>query len=545
MDDNAFREAATASIDEIIKYYASLGGRPVVSTVEPGYLRKLLPDAAPEQGEAWDVIRQDVEDKIVPGLTHWQSPNFFAFFPCPSSYPSILGELYSATFAAAAFNWICSPAITELETVVLDWLAQLLGLPEEYLSTGPTRGGGVIHGTASEAVMTMMTAAADKYLRAALAADHAGFETLSDEEQEDLRAARRARLVALGGGTAHSSAKKAAQVLGLRYRSIPAPAANGYAINGDGLRATLAKVRAAGLEPFFLSTTFGTTDTCAVDDFASIADVLDADLAAQVAAGRDAAASDIWVHVDGAYAGSALVAPETRATMCPAPRDPADPNSEPTGTAVLRRFHSFNMNMHKWLLTNFDCSCAFVRDRRWLVDALGADAHYYKNDYSDGGLVTDYRDWQLPLGRRFRSLKAWFVLRTYGGEGLRAYIRRSISLGERFADSLKARPDLFEIITGPQFALTVFRAAKRTPDEPLEVTSARTRRVCELVNGGGKIWVTGTTLEGNTAAIRVMTGNFSTHTEHVDGASKIFVETAEKVLAEEKTKSSESLNKQF
>ncbi|CAK7236530.1 hypothetical protein SBRCBS47491_009667 [Sporothrix bragantina] len=537
MDDNAFREAATASIEEIINYYATLGQRPVVSTVEPGYLRKLLPDAAPEKGEAWEAIRRDVEDKIVPGITHWQSPNFFAFFPCPSTYPSILGELYSATFAAAAFNWICSPAVTELETVVLDWLAQLLGLPEEYLSTGPTRGGGVIHGTASEAVMTMMTAAADKYLRAVLAADHAGFDALSEEEQEDLRAARRSRLVALGGGTAHTSAKKAAQVLGLRYRSVPAAASNGFRINGDGLRETLAKVRAAGLEPFFLSTTFGTTDTCAVDDYVSIAAVLEADRDAQVAAGRDATASDIWVHVDGAYAGSALVAPETRASMCPAPSDPSDPNSAPIGTAILRRFHSFNMNMHKWLLVNFDCSCVFVRDRRWLVNALGADAHYYRNDYSDGGLVTDYRDWQLPLGRRFRSLKVWFVLRTYGGEGLREYIRRSISLGERFAAGLTNRPDLFEIITGPRFALTVFRAAPLTPDEPREVTSARTRRLCELVNGGGKIWVTGTTLDGDMAAIRVMTGNFSTHKEHVDGASKIFVETAEKVLAEEKAMS--------
>lgn len=538
MDDNQFREAATASIEEIIKYYATLGERPVVSTVEPGYLRKLLPETAPEKGEAWDLIRSDVEDKIVPGLTHWQSPNFFAFFPCPATYPSILGELYSATFAAAAFNWICSPAITELETVVLDWLAQLLGLPEEFLSTGPTFGGGVIHGTASEAVMTMMTAAADKYLRAALAADHPDFATLSEEEQEDLRSLRRSKLVALSGGTAHSSAKKAAQVLGLRYRSVPAPASDGYSMTGASLKAVLDKVRAAGLEPFFLGTTFGTTDTCAIDDFPSIVKVLDADRDAQIAAGRSPEVADIWVHVDGAYAGSALVAPEQRASMCPSPSNPEDPSSEPVGTAVLRRFHSFNMNMHKWLLVNFDCSCAFVRDRSWLVNALGADAHYYKNDYSDGGLVTDYRDWQLPLGRRFRSLKMWFVMRTYGGEGLRTYIRRSISLGERFADGLKSRPDLFEIITGSRFALTVFRAAKLTPDEPLEVTSARTRRVCELVNGGGKIWVTGTTLDGNVAAIRVMTGNFSTQTEHVDGASKIFVDTAEQVLKEEKAKAS-------
>ncbi len=501
-----------------------------MSTVEPGYLRKLLPEAAPEQCEPWAAIRRDIEAKIEPGITHWQSPNFFAFFPCPSSYPSILGELYSATFAAAAFNWICSPAITELETVVLDWLARLLGLPDEYLSTGPTRGGGVIHGTASEAVMTMMTAAADKYLRAVLAADHPGFAGLSADDQEDLRAARRARLVALGGGTAHSSAKKAAQVLGLRYRSVPAPAADGYCMTGASLRATLATVRAAGLEPFFLSTTFGTTDTCAVDDYAGIVEVLDADRDAQLAAAGDdaaaaakaAATSDIWVHVDGAYAGSALVVPEQRECMCPT-----------LGTGVLRRFHSFNMNMHKWLLTNSDCSCAFVRDRRWLISALGVNAHYYRNDYSDGGLVTDYRDWQLPLGRRFRSLKVWFVMRTYGAEGLRAYIRRSIRLGERFAAAIAARPALFDILTPPRFALTVFRCAPRAPGEPVEATSARTRRVCELINGGGKIWVTGTTLEGSVSAIRVMTGNFSTHEEHVDGAIAVCVEAAEQVLREE------------
>ncbi|EFX03049.1 aromatic-l-amino-acid decarboxylase [Grosmannia clavigera kw1407] len=521
MDANDFRQAATATIEEIIQYYGSLGGRPVVSTVEPGYLRRLLPAAVPEQGEPWSAIQADVEDKIVPGLTHWQSPNFFAFFPCPSSYPSILGELYSATFAAAAFNWICSPAITELETVVMDWLVQLLGLPADFASTGPTAGGGVIHGTASEAVLTMMTAAADKYLRAVLADAVVG---CSDEAVEDLRADRRGRLVALGSAAAHSSTKKAARILGLRYRSVPVAPADGYRMTATALRQTLADVRAAGLEPFFLTATFGTTDTCAVDDFAGIADVLEQDRRLAQQQSQKQTLPEVWVHVDAAYAGSALVLPDQQAAFAPAA----------AGTDILRRFHSFNFNMHKWLLTNFDASCVFVRRRRWLVDALSADAHYYRNDYSDGGLVTDYRDWQLPLGRRFRSLKIWFVLRTYGRDGLRAYISRSIRLGERFAAALP--PDLFDIITGPRFALTVFRCAPRDPAEDPAATSDRTRRVYEAVNAGGQIWVTSTSLEGKGAAIRVMTGNYLTEEKHVDGAIAIFIAAARQALADEDKK---------
>ncbi len=230
------------------------------------------------------------------------------------------------------------------------------------------------------------------------------------------------------------------------------------------------------------------------------------------------------MHVDAAYAGAALLCPEFRTAV--------------GGTDVLARFHSFNTNMHKWLLTNFDASCAFVRDRRWLAAALGgADAHVYRNAFSDGGLVTDYRDWQIPLGRRFRSLKVWFVLRSYGAAGLRAYVRRSVGLGEAFAAGLRARPDLFEILTGPAFALTVFGMvgdASSSNDSDSETTrqsNDRTLRLYEAVNASGRLWVTSTRLVGGTRfAIRVMTGNRLTEDTHVQAAVRLMVETAEGIV---------------
>ncbi|KAK0637254.1 pyridoxal phosphate-dependent transferase [Bombardia bombarda] len=501
MDSKGFREAAISSIDEIINYYDNIGDRDVVSTVEPGYLRKLLPSEAPEAGEPWGDIQRDIEAKILPGITHWQHPGFHAFFPCATSYPSILGELYSSALSGACFNWICSPAVTELETIVLDWLAKLLGLPECFLSTGPTRGGGVIQGSASEAVLTAMVAARDKYLRETVPAD------LDEEAREDAIAHKRSRMVALATTMTHSSTKKAAIILGTRFKAVPVHAKDSYALTGPVLAAALADCRARGLEPFFLAATLGTTDTCAVDDFAGITSAL-ADF---VPAGSP---GEVWVHVDAAYAGAALVCPEVQTA---------------TGINLVSGFHSFDMNMHKWLLTNFDASCLFVRDRNWFIQALSINQAVYSNAATDGGLVTDYREWQIPLGRRFRSLKIWFVLRSYGASGLQAYIRRTTQLGEDFASWVRDRPDLFEILTGPSFALTVFRMAGRTEDDTLEQRNAMTKALCEKINGTGKMWVTSTLLDGK-FAIRMMTGVRLTEKEHVELAFKTFVDTAEDIL---------------
>lgn len=481
----------------------------------------MLPESPPQDGESWDVIRKDIDTKIVPGLTHWQSPNFFAFFPCPASYPSILGELYSAAFSAASFNWICSPAVTELETIMLDWVAQVTGLPDVYHSTGPTRGGGVIQGSASEAVLTMMVAARDKYLRDTLPAPG----SLPEEEYEDLDMRKRSKLVALGSEAAHSSTKKAAKILGVRYVAVPTSSASNFAMTGDALKETLEKCKAKGLEPFFLTATLGTTDTCAVDDFGAIADVLSTFRATPDAETNGAAATngttpatatrkgEVWVHIDAAYAGSALVTPEAQ---------------ESVGVHHLAHFHSYNFNMHKWLLTNFDASCVFVANRSWLESSLGSELHVYRNTYSDGGLVTDYRNWQIPLGRRFRSLKIWFVMRSYGVEGLRKYIRRGVSQGEMFAGRLRERPDLFEIITGPAFALTVFRLAPQGVESE-EKKSELTRALYEDVNRSGKLWLTSTVLEGK-FAIRVMTGNITTEEQHVKAAHELILSTAERVI---------------
>lgn len=522
----------------VADYYENITDHSVVSQVEPGYLRRLLPDAAPQDGEPWDAIRRDMDDKIVPGLTHWQSPGFLAFFPCPSSYPSILGELYSAAFAGACFNWVCSPAVTELETIVLDWLARGLALPETYLSTGPTRGGGVVMGSASEAVLTVMVAARDKYLRETLPPAGEGDGTVvTEEELDEMTVRKRGRLVALGSAACHSGTKKAARILGVRYAAVPVSSATGFAMTGPALAETLKMCRARGWEPFFLTTTLGTTDTCAVDDFGAIADVLDAHARGFPPAdhGYDGAAGEsecevlpprrrkkgeVWVHVDAAYAGAALVTPEARSAVGPMHH--------------LGRFHSFDTNMHKWLLTNFDASCLFVADRRWLEAAMGGGAdmymHVLRNAHSDGGLVTDYRDWQVPLGRRFRALKIWFVLRSYGVGGLQGYIRRGVRLGEVFAGLVGGRADLFEVVTGPAFALTVFRMACGGVSE--ERREESTRRLYEEVNKSGNIWVTGTVLEGK-FAIRVMTGNRLTEEKHVRAAFDLFQATAERIVNEE------------
>jgi aromatic-L-amino-acid/L-tryptophan decarboxylase len=252
----------------------------------------------------------------MPGLTHWQHPKFMAFYPANASFPGILGEMYSSAFTAAAFNWICSPAITELETVMLDWVAEMLNLPECYQSKG--KGGGIIQGTASEVIATIMVAARERALERAAK----GLETLAAEDKKD---SIRSKLVALGSEQAHSSTQKGALIAGTKFRPIPVYKADGYSMRGGTVKGLLEQCRSAGLIPYYLTVSLGTTGVAAVDAFEEIAKVIKE-------------WPDVWVHVDAAYAGSALALPEYQHL-----------------TKSFGSFDSFDVNMHKWMLTNFDC----------------------------------------------------------------------------------------------------------------------------------------------------------------------------------------------
>lgn len=522
MSSDEFTIAANSSVSEISRYYENIQDQPVLPSISPGYLRELLPSEAPEDGESWSSIQSDISSKIMPGITHWQSPNFMAFFPASSTYPGMLGELWSAALTAPAFNWLCSPAITELETIVLDWLGQMIALPSEFLSKGT--GGGVIQGSASEAVVTVMVAARERYIKRVVEKEG----ITGDEEKEDRMCELRAKLVALGSKQSHSSTQKAAIIAGTRYRSIDSHHEDNFALRGAELRKTMEICRAKGMEPYFLTVTLGTTNTCAVDDFAEIAAVK-----------KDY--PELWIHVDAAYAGAALILPEYQHL-----------------TKHFSAFDSIDMNMHKWLMTNFDASCLFIQQRRDLIDALSITPAYLRNQYSDSGLVTDYRDWQIPLGRRFRALKIWFVLRSYGVKGLQAHIRHHIKLGDMFADLVRSRSDIFELLVPPAFALTVLTAKpKRTsstpahalgngtdprPDqdrhvamlpeqseEQLKIANETTKAVYELVDSKKEIFLTSSII-GGVYAIRVVSANPLADEKHVRRAFDILVEAATEVL---------------
>lgn len=470
-----------------------------------------------------------------------QSPNFMAYFPALASYPSMLGELYSAAFTAPAFNWQCSPAVTELETIVLDWLARLMNLPACFLSQG--EGGGVIQGSASEAIVTVMVAARERAVKELC-------EGLEGKELEQKEARIRAHLIALGTSESHSATAKAAMIAGVRYRAIPLHMEDDLALTGKGLEDVLVECMEAGLEPFYLTTTLGTTSTCATDRFGEIKEVARSH-------------PRLWIHVDAAYAGAALICEEYQDV-----------------TQHFDGFNSFDMNMHKWLLTNFDAryafssdrsqlslplrapsflSCLYVKKRTDLTSALSINPAFLTNPFSASGLVIDYRDWQIPLGRRFRALKIWFVLRTYGVAGLQAHIRQTVIRGLKFHSWVLDRPDLFRVLVPPAFALTVLTVVpgpqplaagvspglnnRNTPverpgeikHEELSTSSGDmdraneiTRLVYEKINAGGEIFLTSTVVKG-VYAIRVVSANPKASEEHLRKAFDILVKTVEEI----------------
>jgi aromatic-L-amino-acid decarboxylase len=561
MSPDEFRRAGHAMIDWIADYWgglaadASAGAQPkfpVLSRASPGDLLAQLPAGAPESGEAWDAIAADVDRLIMPGITHWQSPHFYAYFPASASFPGVLGELLSAGLGVNGMLWATSPAATELELRVVDWVARLLGLPDKFLNgaaggsrrSGPPdardvpsciepsprdralrqaapAGAGAIQGTASESALIAMLAARARALWADPAPDPDSL-TLYTSTQ------------------AHSSIIKAAMIAGLarspddrrRVRLIGTDAA--YAMDPATLRDAIASDLAAGLRPFYICATVGTTSSTAIDPVRAIGEI--------------AHRHTIWLHVDAAHAGAAAICPEFRHLLDGV--DLAD---------------SLCFNPHKWLLTNFDCDLFWTSDRASLERALSITPEYLRTTASPGGTgvppVTsggtgvppvsaapaepdpppsagtgatsvppfdpvDLRDWQVPLGRRFRALKLWFVLRRYGAANLRAHVREHVRLAALFESWVRADAR-FELLAPRTLNLVCFRLKGPSGgDGP--TTDMVNRNLLNRLNASGKIYLTHTVLprrphgpDGpppSAFTLRFCVGSAATREEHVRAA---------------------------
>jgi aromatic-L-amino-acid decarboxylase len=473
MTPEEFRRHGHAVVDWVADYWAGLARLPVQSPDPPGTVTGRLPAAPPVDGEGFDRILADLDEVVTPGLTHWQHPGFFGYFPANTSGPSVLGDLVSSGLGVQGMLWSTGPACTEVETVMLDWLAQLLDLPARFRSGGG--GGGVIQDSASSATLVATLAALHR-------ASGGGWRARGLDRPYTVYTSTQG----------HSSIDKAARIAGLGAAHVRVVEVDGatLAMRPDALRAALAADRAAGATPALVVATVGTTSTAAVDPLPAVGQLC-----------REYGA---WLHVDGAYAGAAAVCPEFRGMH--------------EGLALA---DSYCFDPHKWLLTGFDCDAFWVADRAELTDALTVLPEFLRNAASESGEVIDYRDWQVPLGRRFRALKLWFVLRWYGAEGLRAHIRESVALAGEFADLVRA-DQRFEIVAPPALSLVCFRL--RDADEP---TSAELLR---RVNATGECFLTHTSVHGR-HAIRFAVGSPYTRREHVAAAWRRLAETATDLLA--------------
>lgn len=458
MSPEEFRKWGHAVVDWVAEYQERVERLPVLSQVKPGQIRAQLPVSPPEHAEAFETILADMDRLILPGITHWQSPNFFAFFPANNSGPSILGELIAAGLGVQGMLWLTSPACTELETHVMDWMADMVGLPEVFTSRG--KGGGVIQDSASSAVLCAIVAARER------ATGGAGNERGCAGD-----------LTAYTSTQAHSSVEKGVRIAGIGRGNLRLIEVDGkFAMRPGALVEAVRKDREAGRKPFFVSATVGTTSSNGFDPLAEIGQVC-----------RD---QRLWLHVDGAMCGAAAICPEFRYLM-----------------AGIEGVDSYAFNPHKWMFTNFDCDCFFVADRAALIRALSVLPEYLRNRATESGAVIDYRDWQVSLGRRFRALKLWFVIRHYGLEGLRHHLRRHVQLAQEFARWVRQSEE-FELLAPAPLNLVCFGHRKGND---------ASRELLERLNATGKLYLTHTVLNGR-YALRMCIGQTWTEERHVKEA---------------------------
>ncbi|KAI0031279.1 pyridoxal phosphate-dependent transferase [Vararia minispora EC-137] len=485
MDIEEFRKAGYDAIDRICEYYYSLREYPVVPQVQPGFLKKALPNTAPGAGEPWSNIVDDYTKLILPGLLHFQHPLNFSYFPIQSTFAGTLGDLLAGSAPTPSLSWFVGPASTELENVVMDWAAKMLGL-DRVFHVESNIGGGVIQTSASESMLVSVVAARTRYL---LAHPMTPIESL---------------LIYVTSQT-HSCGRKAGLVLGLNVRvlDVDEPTRVGGGLDAETLRVALDEDHAAGLAPFVLITTVGTTTSGAVDNVADVGALLKTSY------------PDVWMHVDAAWAGVVLACPEYR---------------ERAQLAGINAYaDSFCTNFHKWGLVNFECSALWVRDRQRLIEALEYTPPYLRTKQGDAGDTVEYRNWHLGLCRRFRSLKMWFVLRSYGLNGFQGYIRNCIAMNHMFAKQVCATPS-FELVSPPSFALTVFRIVPRAGAP--NGTANKLNRVFydALLARSSEVLLTQTEL-GGVFCVRFCVGSSRTTPADVEDAWNIVCEVGETVRA--------------
>jgi aromatic-L-amino-acid decarboxylase len=454
-----FKRHGHELIDWIADYVENIEQQRVTAEVKPGDVRAQLPEHPPVAPDGFNAVMADTNDIVVPALTHWQHPSFFAYFPANSSYPAILGDLLTAGLGVQGMSWVTSPACTEIETLMVDWMQELLALPERFRSTSEL-GGGVIHGSASEATLASILAARWRISDGAVNTD-----------------GDTSRLVAYATSQAHSSIEKGLRIAGIGTDRLRLVAHDeNFAMRPQALAEMVAADRAAGLVPFWVCSAHGTTSSMAFDPTADIAEI--------------AQREGMWLHVDAAMSGIAALVPELRWVN--------------TG---LERADSYCTNPHKWMGINFDCDLFWTADRRALLGALSILPEYLRSAAAESGAVIDYRDWQVPLGRRFRSLKLWFHLRIDGIEPVRQMIREHVALTQLLAD-LVAADDRFEIVA--PHPLNLLCLAVRDGD-------TATDRLIEQANATGTVLFTRTVLDGR-SVLRFSIGARATQERHVRSA---------------------------
>jgi aromatic-L-amino-acid decarboxylase len=473
MSPEEFRRFGHEVVDWIAGYLARPEEYPVLAQVEPGQLRSQLPPTPPESGERMEEILEDFRRYVVPAVTHWNHPSFFAYFATSASAPGILGEMLSAAFDAKAMLWRTSPASTELEEVALDWLRQLMGLPEEF--------GGVIYDTASVGTMHAVAAAR---------------EALNLRVREDGMSGRAdlplLRLYA--SEQAHSSVEKALIALGLGQRSlVKVPADAKFRMDAEALARLIDEDRRAGHLPFCVVATVGTTSTTSIDPVPLIADVCERE--------------GLWLHVDAAYAGSAAVVPELRHVL-----------------EGCERADSLVTNPHKWLFTPFDLSALYSRRLDVLRRAFALTPEYLRTPESEA--VRNGSDYGVQLGRRFRSLKLWMILRYFGHEGLAQLIREHCRLAASFADRVEASPE-WELLAPVPLSVVCFRARPEVEGD----LDALNERLMNAANATGEIFLSHTKLHG-VFTLRLAVGNIRTDESHVRRAWELLNEKLSEISNE-------------